>query len=71
MENRIPMNSQSLQEKFPQVYQEFFSKCPIVVSCPRSFTWFGEQAVRYEGLSLRQNLPLRTYVGITLQKNKK
>jgi len=70
MQNRINMNSQTLQTAFPEIYQTFFSKCPIVCSCPRSFSWFGEQAVRYEGFILRQNLPLRTYVGLIPQKKK-
>jgi mevalonate kinase len=64
------MNSQSLQTAFPETYQTFFSKCPIVCSCPRSFSWFGEQAARYEGFILRQNLPLKTYVGLVPQKKK-
>jgi len=34
MQERIIMNSKSLQAKFPEVYREFFSKCPIVVSAP-------------------------------------
>lgn len=70
MQNRLLMNSKNLQSTFPQIYQEFFLKHPLVVSCPRSFTWFGEQAVKYEGLELRQNLPLRTYVGLIPKKKK-
>jgi mevalonate kinase len=64
MKERIRMNSQSLQEKFPEVYREFFSKCPIVVSAPGNFYWTGEYSVLYGGLAIKQNLPLRVYVGL-------
>lgn len=71
MAERIIMNSEFLQKKFPEIYQEMFSKCSLVCSAPRSFPWFGEQSVRYEGLVMRQNLPLKTYVGlIPLTKEK-
>ncbi len=68
MANRITMNSLSLQKTFPKIYRDFFSQCPLVCSSPRSFTWFGEQAVKYDGLTLRQNLPLKTYVGLIPNK---
>lgn len=67
-QNRIIMNSQSLQEKFPEIYQDLFSKCPIICSTPRSFTWFGGHSIRYENMTLRQNLPLKTYVGLIPNK---
>lgn len=64
MEQRLPINSASLKERFPEAYREFFSKCAIVCSAPRSVTWIGEHAVRVGGLSMRQSIPIRTYVGI-------
>lgn len=64
MKQRITMNSASLQEKFPEVYREFFSKCPVVVSAPGDFFWAGEYAMYYGGLTIAQHVPLRTYVGI-------
>ncbi|MBI4426444.1 MAG: hypothetical protein HY567_02610 [Candidatus Kerfeldbacteria bacterium] len=60
------MNSGALQENFPEVYREFFSKCEIVVSAPRSFFWFGDNVTRYGELGVRQKLPLRAYVGLEL-----
>lgn len=64
MQDRITMNSKSLQAKFPEVYREFFSKCPIVVSAPGNFFWTGEYTHRFGGLSIKQHLPLRAYVGL-------
>ena len=61
---RIAMNSKSLQEHFPQVYRDFFSKCPIAVSAPGSFIWSGEYASIFGGFSITQLLPCRVYVGI-------
>lgn len=58
------MNSKSLQAKFPEVYREFFSKCPIVVSAPGDFFWSGEHSILYGGLAIKQHLPLRVYVGL-------
>lgn len=64
MDNRLVMNSKSLQEHFPQVYRDFFSKCPIVVSAPRHFCWTGSYTSWFGGVSLAQKLPLRTYIGL-------
>jgi len=64
MKERIQMNSASLQEKFPEVYREFFSKCPIVVSAPGNFFWAGEYGAFFGGLAIKQKVPLRVYVGL-------
>lgn len=61
------MNSKSLQVAFPEVYQEFFAKCDLVVSANRQITWTGDYGVIYGGIMLRESLPIRTYVGITLR----
>ncbi len=65
------MNSGALQENFPEVYREFFSKCEIVVSAPRSFFWFGDNVTRYGEIGIRQKLPLRAYAGIELTNERK
>lgn len=71
MQKRIPLNSKSLQEKFPDIYQNFFAKCPLVVSAPRHVMWMGEYTVRHGGVAMHQILPNRGYVGLIPQKNKK
>ncbi|MDO8435695.1 MAG: hypothetical protein Q7S89_03395 [bacterium] len=69
MNTRIPMNSAALKKAFPDIYRDFFSQNSIVCSAPRSLTWFGEHVNQHEGLTLRQQIPLRTYVGITPRSN--
>lgn len=64
MQNRIPMNSKSLQEAFPEVYRNFFSKCTVVNSTPASFIWSGEYVSIFGGFSISQTLPFRIYVGL-------
>ncbi len=69
--DRININSPSLKKAFPKVYEEFFCKCSIVCSSPRSVTWLGEETVRYGGFTLRQALPIRTYVGLSPKQDNK
>jgi len=57
------MNSQSLQDKSPDVYKDFFSHHSIVVSAPGSFIWFGDYSVMEGGFAIMQKLPMRVYVG--------
>lgn len=64
MNNRISMNSKSLQAAFPEVYGDFFSKNPIVVSALRHFCWTGSYTSWFGGVSVAQKLPLRTYIGL-------
>ena len=65
IQGRIRMNSASLQEKFPEIYQELFSHADIVTSAPGNFYWIGEYAIVFAGaLGIKQNIPLRVYVGI-------
>ncbi|MCX6806705.1 MAG: hypothetical protein NT135_01110 [Candidatus Berkelbacteria bacterium] len=65
------MNSRSLQNKFPEVYRQFFSKCPIVVSAPGNFFWSGEYAAMFGGLTIKQNVPLRSYIGLEASNTNK
>ncbi|MEK9153203.1 MAG: hypothetical protein AAB723_01220, partial [Patescibacteria group bacterium] len=64
MKIRDSINSAVLQKRFPEIYREFFSNCPIVVSAPHFFTWAGEYVGYWGGLMMLQKLPLRFFVGI-------
>jgi galactokinase len=64
MAKRILMNSKSLKTSFPHIYKIFFLKCPLVISAPGNFFWTGEYASLFGGFSIKQNLPLRVYVGL-------
>ncbi|MCX6806686.1 MAG: hypothetical protein NT135_01005 [Candidatus Berkelbacteria bacterium] len=58
------MNTSCLKQKFPKIYQEFFSKCHKVASAPHSFFWTGDFSGFYGGLTVLSKLPLRFYVGL-------
>jgi len=65
------MNTQKLQNKFPKVYQDFFSECQKVVSAPHSFLWTGDFSGFYDGLTIASKIPLRFYVGYQrIEENK-
>ncbi len=63
MNERITQNTATLQEKFPGVYRDFFAVCQKVASASNSFLWTGEFAGFYDGLTMSQKLPIRSYVG--------
>lgn len=64
MEERIELNSETLQENYSLVYQGFFSQNSLVVSAPRNFWWTGEYAELFGGLTITQKLPVRLYFGL-------
>lgn len=63
MTSRLAANTYTLQKKFPNVYRDFFSVCQKVASASNSFMWMGEFAGFYNGVTVSQKLPLRSYVG--------
>lgn len=63
MSARGPINSNSLQKRYPGVYRDFFSCCQSVASASNSFLWTGEFAGFYDGLTVSQKLPISSYVG--------
>ena len=61
---RSSLNTAVLQKKFPEVYKEFFGKCGVVLSASLSFSWIDDFSKRYKGISIKQKLPFKTYIGI-------
>jgi mevalonate kinase len=61
---RIKSNSETLKGKFPEIYQDLFSRCFLVTSAPGTFWWSGEYGVRWGGMAITQKIPLRTYIGL-------
>ncbi len=57
------MNSQTIRERFGNLYRAFYSKCHTVCSAPTCFFWAGDSLVQYGIPALVQKLPLRVYVG--------
>jgi hypothetical protein len=61
---RSSLNTAILQKKFPAVYKDFFGKCGVVLSASLSFSWINDFSKRYKGISIKQKLPFKTYIGI-------
>lgn len=58
------MNSSTLQQNYPEVYQKLFSQCSLVLSAPLGFYWTESTAYHYNGLMVRQKLPMKVYLGV-------
>jgi mevalonate kinase len=63
MQQRLTANTATLQKQFPTIYRDFFAHCQRVASASNSFLWTGEFSGFYEGLTVSQKLPIRSYVG--------
>lgn len=57
------MNSQKLKEQHLSTYQQFFGKQNIVVSAPFLMKWCDNVLPEYSGVSIKQKIPLRMYIG--------
>lgn len=62
--DKFKYNGAWLHRNFPEVYKDFFSTCATAASAPGNFMWGGNCAALFGAVSLRQKLPLRTYVGL-------
>jgi len=62
--DKFKYNSDWLHRNFSEVYKTFFSTSATAVSAPGNFMWGGNCAALFGAVSLRQKLPLRTYVGL-------
>jgi mevalonate kinase len=63
MQQRLPINTATLQQRHADTYRDFFARCQRVASASNSFLWTGEFAGFYGGLTVSQKLPVRSYVG--------
>lgn len=70
MNIEIANNSKAIRQRQPDVYQELFSRCFLVISTPAKFFWGGEYGAHIGAPLIGQNVPLRTYVGFEHTKNK-
>ncbi|KKQ18865.1 MAG: hypothetical protein US31_C0001G0052 [Berkelbacteria bacterium GW2011_GWA1_36_9] len=71
MIQRDIVNSTNLRQKFPEIYQDLFSSCQIVISSADSFFWAGEYARFFGGLTIFQKLPTKNFVGLEVLDEKK
>ncbi len=64
MQLRAPINSETLQKKFPDVYREFFLQNEIVLSTSLDIPILHDNNTRFRGIGIEQKIPLRIYCGI-------
>lgn len=57
------MNSQKLRTDYPDIYNHFFSQHEIVCSAPFMINRSSENYMSWWGVSIKQKIPLRLYVG--------
>ena len=67
---RSPINTTSLQKKFPAVYKKFFSEHDIVMSGTNILTRWGGFGISGK-FNIKQKLPIKTYIGIKILKKEK
>jgi len=63
------MNSKSLKNQHKDTYERFFEEHQIVVSAPFLMTWAGDLSKYYSGITIKQKIPLRLYMGIKINKS--
>ncbi len=71
MDERIPMNTKSLQKHFTSEYEGFFAKNDLILSACNSFPWNLGFGANKNKVHIKQKIPTKTYIGInTLNENK-
>lgn len=65
---RKPLNSESLQKEFPEMYREFFMNNEIVLGTPLDVSLLHDNNTRFRGVAVKQKIPLRVYCGISRNK---
>ncbi|MBP8016938.1 hypothetical protein KAZ01_02925 [Candidatus Gracilibacteria bacterium] len=72
MSNRIVMNTKSLQENFPKIYQDFFSQNNLVLSGCFAFAW-GHGGIGHlsKFVGTKTKVPLKCYIGFKKTKDQK
>lgn len=59
------MNSKNLKKTYVQTYERFFLENQMVVSTPFILNRSGDVLNNYSGVSIKQKIPLRMYMGYT------
>ncbi len=59
------MHSKKIQEEHRDVYEKFFAENQWVISAPFVMNWSGDVLNNYIGVSIKQKIPLRIYMGYT------
>jgi hypothetical protein len=57
------MNSKNLKKTYVSTYERFFLEHQVVVSTPFILNRSGDVLNNYSGVSIKQKIPLRMYMG--------
>jgi len=60
------MNSKTLKTQHKAIYERFFEEHQIVVSAPFLMTRAGDLSKYYSGITIKQKIPLRLYMGVKI-----
>jgi hypothetical protein len=64
------MNSKNLKKTYVQTYEKFFLENQTIVSAPFIINRSGDILNNYSGVSIKQKIPLRMYMGYTRSATK-
>lgn len=64
------MNSKNLKKTYVQTYEKFFLENQTIISAPFIINRSGDILNNYSGVSIKQKIPLRMYMGYTRTANK-
>ena len=59
----LPMNSRNLKKTYSKSYENFFLENSLVLSTPFVMNRSGDLLNNYSGVSIKQKVPLRIYIG--------
>ncbi|MEI7918666.1 MAG: hypothetical protein WCH65_00145 [bacterium] len=65
------MNSKNLKKTYVQTYEKFFLENQTVISAPFVINRSGDILNNYAGVSIKQKIPLRIYIGYSKNTSKK
>lgn len=70
MEERIKMNTESLQKQFKEVYEQFFAKNDMVVSgCSTGTLWPTGLWHRSKSMRIKTKVPIKIYAGVNINQS--
>ncbi len=70
MLQRDPINTTTLQKKFPEIYRDFFLNHDLVVSTNADVPILHDNNSRFRGVAVKQKTDCRVYVGISSHPKK-
>ena len=69
MKDRLIMNSSKIQKTFPEIYEDFFTRNNLIVSCPQVINRWHITHLKEVKIKIAQKMPTKIYMGINLRKD--